>query len=132
PIKFVMLPVFLAPLLAAYAVRAYLEASVEFRNRFLRAGVTIGIVLLAAIGFLITVTFYRPGEDELVSVTAWNGLTRAAFLVAELGLCFALGRGNVARSKSLIALGLATLVWLDLATHAPRQNPSVDRSVFLP
>ena len=132
PIKFVMLPVFLVPLLAAFAVRAYIEAPLELKKRFWRAGLMLGIALVVAIGLLVGFAYICPGKDEVWSVTAFSGLTRAAFLVAILGLWFVAGCAIEARLKWALVLGLVFLTWLDVATHAPRQNPSVERTVFQP
>jgi len=132
PIKFVMLPVFLVPLLAAFAVRAYLVEPPETRKRFWNAGLIVGIVALVAIDLLLGLDLYHPGKDEVWRTTAFNGLTRAAFLIASLGFWFAVSQLHQARWRWGSVLTLFALIWLDAATHAPNQNPSVERAVFLP
>lgn len=132
PIKFVMLPVFIVPLLAAYAVRDYLESPGEARARFWRSGLLVGVLFVVGIGLVIGFASARPGVDESWATTAMSGLTRAAFLLVTLGLWFVVGRNLGMRPKWGGVLALAVLTWLDLATHAPRQNPSVDQSVFRP
>ncbi|MGO8925436.1 MAG: hypothetical protein ACLQU3_00730 [Limisphaerales bacterium] len=132
PVKFVMLPVFLVPLLAAFAVSTYLAAAPEARSRFCRSGLVVGALFLLTIALLIGFAWRHPGPEELWPVTVFNGLTRAAFLVAILGLWFAVGRVSNPRLKWTLALSLTFLVWLDVATHAPRQNPSAVREVLQP
>ena len=132
PVKFVMLPVFLVPLLAAFGVAAYLGAAPETKRRFSRSGLAVGVLFLLAIGALIGFDYRHPAQDELWLVTAFNGLTRAIFLVAILGLWFALGCAMKPRSRWALVFSLLCLVWLDAATHAPRQNPSALREVFEP
>jgi hypothetical protein len=132
PVKFVMLPVFLVPLLAAFGVSAYLAAEPEAKRRFCRSGLVVGSLFLLTIGALIGFDYRHPAPDELWPVTAFNGLTRAAFLVAILGLWFVLGRVLKPRLRWALVFSLTLLVWLDVATHAPRQNPSAVREVFEP
>ena len=132
PVKFVMLPVFLAPLLAAFAVSAYLAASPEAKRRFCRTGLVVGVLFVVTIALLVGIDWRHPAPDELWPVTAVNGLTRAALLAAILGLWFAVGRVINPRLKWALVLSLTFLIWLDAATHAPRQNPSTVRQVFQP
>ena len=132
PVKFVMLPVFLVPLLAAFAIAAYLPATPEARKRFRRSGLVVGVLFLLGIALVIGYARYHPAEDETWSVTAVNGLTRAVFLVAILGLWFLVGRGIEPRLKRVLVLSLTVLLWMDAVTHAPRQNPFAVRDVFEP
>ena len=132
PVKFVMLPVFLVPLLAAFAVSAYLAAAPETKRRFVRTGLMVGVVFLLTIVLLIGFACCHPAPDELWRVTVFNGLTRAAFLIVILGLWFAVGRVSNPRLQRTLVFSLTFLVWLDAATHAPRQNPSAVREVFQP
>ena len=82
PVKFVMLPVFLVPLLAAFAVAAYLPAPPEIKRRFCRTGLAVGVLFLLAIAFLIGFDRHFPVSDEVWSVTALNGLSRVQGLTA--------------------------------------------------
>jgi hypothetical protein len=132
PIKFVMLPVMLGPLLAALAARTYLEGSPDIKRRFWRDGLVLGTSFLILIGLAVGFARSHPVLDEEWTTTAMNGLTRAAFLAGALGIWYAVGRIASARWQLLSRLALVILMWLDVSTHAPRQNPSVEREVFLP
>lgn len=132
PIKFVMLPAFLVPVLAAFGVREYLNAPLAERPRFWRSGLVLGTIFLVVIGLLLGVTWLHPAPGEIQRVTILNGLTRAVLLAATLGLWFVAGRDFELRRTWIVVLGLALLTWLDLATHAPRQNPTVERGVLRP
>ena len=130
PVKFVMLPVFAAPLMAAFAVATYLKS--PEKARFWHASLSVGIAFVLIIGLLIGFSLYRPASDEVSSVTAVNGLTRAGFLIAGLALWFAVGRVLAVRLKWLCALGLLSMLWVDVITHMPWQNPTVEPGIFQP
>jgi hypothetical protein len=132
PIKFVILPVLLVPLLAAYALAAFLEGTPETKRRFERSGLIVSLLCLLAIGAVVTFAGYRPFPREVWRTTALSGLTRAGFLVAILGLCCALGRAQAPRAWVVLGLSLMALTWLDTNTHVPRQNPTVERQVYQP
>ena len=132
PIKFVILPEFLVPLLAAFAVAAYLRAPPAAMKGFWRSGLVLGLLFVLAIALVVGFARYRPAPDEVWSTTAMSGLTRACFLVVILSLWLAIGRVAAPRVRLAVVLGLVAMVWLDDATHVPRQNPTVEREVFQP
>jgi hypothetical protein len=71
-----------------------------------------------------------PLPEEVFSTTRQSGLTRAIFLIAILGLLWALDRVGGAKPRLLLSLGLLLTLWLDIVTHAPSQNPRVMRSAY--
>src|SRR6185369_8018508 len=56
--------------------------------------------------------------------------TRALLLLCFLGLSVALHKVRSARTQICVQLGLLATVWIDLLTHLPRQNPSVDAQAY--
>lgn len=122
PVKFVMVVVFTAPLLAAFSV-----ANLE-RNRKLL--LPVGLILLVLIGSIIAWTQLssRPGEDAHAALM--NGISRAGFLILTGGILIALTCGARPALLRLGPLALILALWLDIFTHEPRQNPTVPPGVF--
>ena len=127
PIKFIVLPIFAAPLLAAYAI-ARLEAAGDAPKRMLWiiwAGVMIlilGVVWFAA-------KFPLPDDDS--GATWHNAFGRAAFFTAILGVLAFYRKFPRPKLRSLLQFALLALIWLDLLTHAPLHR-TVGRSVVEP
>jgi hypothetical protein len=124
PVKFVILVLAVAPLLAAFGAEALARPGsppVRF-ERAAAAGLLVLIGITAFLGWAFPVGDFR--NAPLV-----NGLARAAFLILMVLLMGALLRAAGSRRRLLVCLLLA-VVWLDFVTHAPRQNPSVQPSVF--
>jgi hypothetical protein len=119
PIKYVLLAVFVAPLLAAFAL-ANLQ---ELKKRVPIVG-TILFLLLAAILFWAW-RFPFPTDD--VYATLLNGLSRALFLILTGGALLLLVRGF-----KFAPLILILVAWLDVFTHEPTQNPTVSPGVYEP
>jgi hypothetical protein len=131
PIKFVMVVVFAAPIMAAFA----LDKLDRVRKQLLPAGA----VLLILIGGIIFWNRHAPVPGEDLRATLLNGLTRAAFLLAGGAILFGLSKAAGVSAKSerapwrqFLPLGLILVSWLDVFTHEPRQNPTVPPGVFAP
>ena len=124
PVKFVMVAIFAAPLLAAFALANYQSV----RNRIL----PLGAVLLALIGGIMAWTQHAPlpGDD---SPAAWlNGVSRAVFLILTGAVLFALFRESKSPLLRLTPLALVLVAWLDVFTHEPPQNPTVPPGIYEP
>jgi hypothetical protein len=122
PVKFVMLVVFTAPLLAAFAL-----ANLAGNPKRL---LPIGAVLLLLIGAIVIWTQVAPRAGDDSPAALFNGISRAAFLLLTGGSLWALsGRLN---SPLLRFAPLALLLtgWLDVFTHEPRQNPTVPPGIY--
>ena len=132
PIKFVMLASFAVPLLAAYGAREALRRADGTKGRIPRLLGTIGSVFLVLILLILWIARRYPIDQGQWSVTAENGLTRGAFLVLVLGAFYAMTRVASVRTRLLLGISLLLLLWLDVATHAPSQNPTVLRTVYEP
>lgn len=124
PIKYVLLAVFAAPLLAAFAL-ANLQA---LKKRIAAVG-TILLLLLAVILFWAW-QFPFPTDD--VRATLLNGLSRAAFLLVNGGVLLLLLRKNHSALVKFSPLLLILVAWLDVLTHEPSQNPTVRPDVYEP
>jgi hypothetical protein len=151
PVKYVILILALAPLLAAFGLRAL--AGETGRAAFHRvseppqAGDAVERVpagrllhrfewLCAAgiaglIGLILLLDRLFPHRDAVWSVTWKNGLSRAALLGVIVFLITALGKYSGPK-RTLSACLLLVAFWFDFATHVPFQNPGVACWVYSP
>ncbi|PYI84889.1 MAG: hypothetical protein DME26_12355, partial [Verrucomicrobia bacterium] len=130
PIKFVVIAVFTIPLLAAFAVQNYF--STEARKDFPRDARRIGFVFLGTILGLLAFAYFYPAENESWKTTLWSGLSRLVFLAVILGAGYLAARTAQLKPQLLLQTALLVLLWLDVVTHAPSQNPTAERSVYEP
>ena len=127
PIKFVILTLAVAPLLAAFGLQA-LTRKAPLIGRF---EWTCGLGTLLLIGAIVAIGGKGPGHEYLWRITWHNGLTRAGFLVLILFLTGAL-LNSVGRRRILFGCFLLVAFWLDFVTHVPTQNPTVRPWVYSP
>jgi len=59
-----------------------------------------------------------------------NGISRAAILLGIVALFFALRRIASFRVRAGLELALLFAIWLDLISHVPKQNPTVDPQAY--
>jgi hypothetical protein len=125
-VKFLFLAMLAAALLAAFGLARSEPANggKEVRLAWRHWG-TMG-VLLFLIGVLLVFARAYPLPQTEWSVTLWSGLSRGGFLVLIAGAVWLLPHVRTGRNGWLLRLGLVTFVWLDLITHAPSQNPTVE------
>ncbi len=127
PVKFVILVLAVAPLLAAFGYAAWAE-KFALTDRFVHRCL-IGIVVLIAGIVLLDRAFPLP--DTAWRVTVQNGLIRVVLLVLFLVAACAYRR-STDRRRILLGCLLLGVVWLDCITHMPRQNPTVPAAVYTP
>mgnify|MGYP006908229873 FL=1 len=132
PVKFVALVVFLLPLLAAFGIAALRSAEPAQARRCLLG---CAAITLAVIGVILGFGRFRPlysGDYNLWPETLISGCSRAALLVG-VGLIFVgLQRATRPSIQRLLGISGLLLVFLDMATHLPRQNPTVPHWVYEP
>jgi hypothetical protein len=129
PIKFVILPVFALPLLAAYglAEREQVREVIPFNRQWLQICFAIGVLIPGIIWWNCRV---QPPDDAR-SAMLFNGLARVIFFAAIVaGLSIAKKISNVRLLRS-VQLLLLLLVWLDLYRHTPLP-PTVRRAIYTP
>jgi hypothetical protein len=125
PIKFVTVVVFAAPLLAASAL-----ANIQLlKKSFFPTG---GLLLLAVgiVTWLATAAGPFPGAAHAVLL---NGLSRAGFLILTGAVLWRWknpGHPVAGRGFLFLGTGLLVVVWLDVFTHEPVQNPTVSSTIF--
>jgi hypothetical protein len=130
PIKFVVAALFALSLLAASGVAALEKpGGGKAVERWLSA---VWILLAMAGAVTVWIAFAHPYPKENWTIVWHNAAARGAFLVLSFGLLIGWRRTADPQRRSLCAAMLLLMLFLDVATHAPRQNPVVDGSVFAP
>ena len=132
PIKFIFLTVFAVPLLAAFTIASFRNTgtpSLGKQSCWLLSLMILSIIII--LGILWHARLY-PFPYEQWAVLLHNGLFRVAFLMLIFGTVLICGRIQNLRLGMITGLLLLIFVWLDVVTHAPRQNPAVETSVFTP
>jgi hypothetical protein len=132
PIKFVILPTVLVPLLAAIFLARCPTVPPDDWPHQRRRIVGLGIALLAIIGVLIWSAFQYPLHGASAQVAAQSGAIRAGFLIMILGGIVALRQISRHPLDKLARFALLFLLWLDALTAGPRPNPSAPRWVYEP
>ena len=131
PIKFVILPVFILPLLAAYGLA---EKPPATGDKTVWRGGTRGLVWFAVVALVLGISWwdwqFRPAGDDRTTLW-WNGLARAAFFTAIAGGWWFAKKIPALTSRRLWQVLLLLLVWLDLFQHAPRPQ-TVGRAIYQP
>ncbi len=122
PIKFVMVAVFVTPLLAAYALVNFQK----IQNRLL----SLGAVLLALIGGILILTQTVTLNGDQPHDTLLNGFSRVVLLALTGGVFWLLTRTGGASGQRIAPVLLLLVAWLDVFTHAPTQNPTVSPTVY--
>ena len=132
PIKFVMLPAVLIPLLAAQFVAYVLGIPASGWVQLKRGIVAAGVGLLLVLGLLIGYGFWFPFPGTSAEVAALNGGSRAVFVVLLFGGVIALRQVRQPRLEKAIRLGFLLVLFLDALTAGPRPNPTAPRWVYEP
>ena len=131
PVKFIVLPAFLVPLLAAIFLGHCRTCPLEEWTRLRRRILWTGGAVLVAVGLIVWAAFLFPLENTSPGDAARSGLSRSVGLACLLAAVLQMRNGRrVARVASLA--GLLVLLWLDVPTAGPSLAPTVDRSVYQP
>jgi hypothetical protein len=127
PVKFVILILALAPLLAAFGVAALAGQS----RRAGRFELIAALVLLLLVAAILALDWKASLPEDAWRATCQSALSRAAFLVLAC-LCASALLWSDGRRRILFGCLLLVLFWLDLVTHMPTQNPGAKPSVYSP
>jgi len=130
PIKLVVVCASAVPLLAAFALAAWQQSRDGHKRELRLTFVAVVLMSLLAIAAILLFSARFPAEAESSTVTMWNGLSRAGLLLGIACLVFAIGRPLSSKWRLITQAGLLGIVWLDLISHAPNQNPTVDARAY--
>jgi hypothetical protein len=129
PVKFVILALTVAPLLAAFGVAlCERQAPGGWRGWFLEFA--WGAAVLALIGVVLWAARRWPVEGSSWPATVTNGLWRVLFLVLTVLALYLFVSRPAWRSWSIVPL--LAVGWVDVLTHEPWQNPTLDPSLYQP
>lgn len=133
PIKFVVLALAVMPFLAAHAVAFFEGNCVGMTSPAWRRALAVGLALAALI--VVAVWFARRYPEYALTAGEWtdlwrNGAARIGFLTLIIGALILAGRTARPQTRLLVQVSLPFLLWLDVWTHAPSQNPSIHRSAY--
>jgi hypothetical protein len=146
PIKFVILLTICAPILAGFGVARLREASEHCSaesaqsgssQQVLAAAMRRRLVLLAGLlfaviaGILVWAWRSRVSSTEM-AVTLRNGLSRAGLLIIVALLLVVLQRNLKKHWQVALPFALLTILWLDVYTHEPAQNPTAPTWIYQP
>lgn len=139
PVKFIIIIAFAAPLLAGMGVarvkgRESSSADPGRPSRHCR-GVTViwtAALMILLITFILVWARVWPLPKDNFPATLRNGITRIIFLMLIAGVFLLLRRSSSQRRNRALSLALLLLMWLDVWTHEPQQNPTAPAAVYQP
>ena len=130
PVKFLTLTAFFAPLLAAFALARRQNLQNGERLKFSGRAVLVGLILLALLVGILFWAWRFPFPTDDVRATLFNGITRAFFLLVTGALLLVVARKPKPGLRHLAPLLLIVVLWLDVLTHEPAQNPTAPPSIY--
>jgi hypothetical protein len=124
PVKYLLLVVFAAPLLAAFSLSRLQEGKI--RKHAAVVGSALLLVLAAALVWLGSIPFLPQDMHAVMS----NGFSRLLFLGVTGAALLVLAKNPGTTIYRAVPLLLILIAWLDILTHEPRQNPVVPPNAF--
>jgi hypothetical protein len=160
PVKFVIFITFAAPVLASFAIARLQNLNSQEARGFRRKVLTLGILMLGLIIAILIWAHHSPFPADDYSATLGNGIGRAFLLLLTTAVLLALqqcfcrtgkhgdedkqGAEPVSTSANtssprtfdriepFLPFVLLVLLWLDVWTHEPTQNPTVPHFIYAP
>ena len=132
PVKFVTVLIFASPLLAAYGVAAWQRAPGLAAKRLESRLAFLTVILLMLIAGILLWARLFPFPLDNFPVTLRNGLGRAALLSVTAILLVGWRRSTGPKRQGVLALAFLALLWIDVLTHEPAQNPTVSPWIYQP
>ncbi len=127
PIKFVVVAAFVLPLLAALAVADWSERARETGRGDARRLVLVMLGLAAMVAAWAALS---PLHATDTAQTAWSAGRTGLFLATALALLAGHLAGKTRFAGKWAFMGVVALLWLDVVTHVPWQNPTVIAQVL--
>ena len=135
PSKAVIPTAFTLPLLGGLGIAAFLAFSgAEQRKRRVYAVAALLAVVVLVIGGVAAhaywVPYWVPHRYIDAKPVIVNAACRVLFLIAIAAGCWWLTRAVTAKRRALLEAFVLVMVYFDLLTHVPQQNPTVDREAL--
>ena len=132
PVKFVVLPTFALPLLAAMGVNWLLGLPAATWAREWRRTRLLALALAIPVALALWLTWSAPIPGNSPAATTLNAAVRAGFLALTLA-CIACLRAAVdLRLHRLAQIGLLVVLWFDVFTHSSNLSPTVPVTALQP
>jgi hypothetical protein len=131
PVKFMIVPVFALPLLAAFALATGPNGGRREPPGLGRHWWTIWLVAIGLIALVLGLAYKFPQPHDDWPATWRNGVARALFFTGIVAVLFLAGRTTGIKLRRLLQFSLLFLLWLDLYHHVPLPQ-TVNRSVYTP
>lgn len=135
PVKFVIPSILAVPLLAAFAISSLrADDATRTNSNRVRLALLWAVLVFLIVGlvwFAYANPQYGPPYNDW-SGTLRSGISRVLFLSAIIGVFVQLNRVVQPVPSWLLQMGLVILVWLDVWTHVPDQNPRVSPAAYRP
>jgi hypothetical protein len=128
PVKFVIVPIFVLPLLAALA----LSKKIRVQEKLPR--LVLFSIWLAVVAFMLGVLGWQwrsETPDAIRTTILLNGLTRIFFFTAMVGVWFLANKISAFKPRWLCQFLLLLLAWLDLSRQMPLPQ-TVSREIYQP
>jgi len=133
PVKFMFIPCFFLPLLAAIGLANFLNLSPEARPIYFRRIRIMGVICAGLVCFFVWWSLHYPLYLTVLlhkSTYFQNAAVRIILLAGSLVCLAFINRVQSVKSARLLQGVLLAIVWTDLATHTPLQNPTVSPELY--
>ncbi len=127
PVKFLLPVAFTLPLLAAFALGEVQSPKFKVQSWLVLSGVFAALVALV----LAWARASALRTDDWTATTENAGVRVLCFALAMAGVWLA-AKQDRAQMRFALQFGVLALLWLDLITHSPRQNPTIPPDAFAP
>jgi hypothetical protein len=130
PVTYVIVIAFVGPLLAAMSAAHWRKSVQEMSQSALRSIYYLAAALVVLIGFILMWAWNSPRPNDDVSEAIVSGLSRIGFLLATVAAFWLLAQNRGPRWQQVFSIALLLLLWLDVWTHEPSQNPTASPAIY--
>lgn len=131
PVKFVLLATFTLPLIAAFGLRSWEQASTGEQVRDWKGIKSLAAVLLVLIAGIVWLAYASPLPKDDLRATVLSAATRGVFLALVVGFLGLLRHGKT-RAQRVLMMALVALTWADVYTHSSNLSPTVTAEALQP
>jgi hypothetical protein len=129
PIKFIIVPMFVFPLLGGEGAKRIIESFERSEKHLLKWAGALMILGTAGIVAILCFAHSHLLANENWAVLARSGVSRIIILALAFGAVWAFGKKPLQKAAAIF---LFLLVPVDALTHAPSQNPTISGDAYAP